>query len=66
MMLTYVVTYPRQEVLLNVLAVRWNGLSHIPEKPDEEWKGFMEKLCVFSLTTHAPFPIVRAKFYSLR
>ena len=61
-----VVTYPCQEVLLNVPAVRWDGLSYVPEKPDEEWKGFMEELSVFLSTTHAPFPIVGAKLYSLR
>ena len=55
-------SYPCQEVLLDVLTVRWNGLCNIPEKPDEEWESFMEELCV----SLAAFPVVCAKFNSLR
>lgn len=61
-----VATYLFQDVLLDVFAARRKGLRYIPEKPDKYWKGFMEELCVFLPTTHAPSPIACPNFYSLR
>ena len=49
--------------------LRWNGLSNIPEKPDEEWKSLVEEFCVLSTQlktarTHTAVG-VGAKSYSL-
>ena len=53
-------------ILLNVSAVRWNGLSNIPEKPDEEWKSPVEEFCVLLRAARAHNAVVGAKSYSLR
>ena len=37
-------TYPRQKVILDSLAVFWKSKHNISQQPNEEWKGLVEMI----------------------